>query len=61
MIWVNKNGTEISSEEFDSNLADLIREFPNCSEVMLRELLKRSKIEAVAQRWSVKKVFWEIL
>ena len=54
---MNKNGTEISSEEFDSNLADLIREFPNCSEVMLRELLKRSKIEAVAQRWSVKKVF----
>ena len=58
---MNKNGTEISSEEFDSNLADLIREFPNCSEVMLRELLKRSKIEAVAQRWSVKKVFLEIL
>ena len=58
---MNKNGTEISSEEFDSNLADLIREFPNCSEVMLRELLKRSKIEVVAQRWSVKKVFLEIL
>ena len=51
---MNKNGTEISNEDFDSNLADFIREFPNCGEVMLRELLKRSNIEAVAQRWSVK-------
>ena len=35
-----QNFTEISNDDLDLNLADLIREFANCGEVVLRELLK---------------------
>ena len=33
-----QNFTEIPNDDLYSNQADLIREFPNCCEVMLREL-----------------------
>ena len=35
-----ENFTEIPNDDLDSNQANLIREFPNCGEVILRELLK---------------------
>ena len=44
-----QNFTEISNDDLDSNLADLIREFPNCGEVMLRELLKGRRIRIQRQ------------
>jgi len=42
--------SEISHEELDSNILNLIQQFPNNGEVMLREILKGSNIQVSRQR-----------